>query len=101
MKAIKSTHFTDYYIQIIYEQFTKKNSPSLKEKGQTIRNKHEKGFIAQYKCISEDHSILNKITVAQEQIIAINTAHGNPRHKQAAGSRLLDERTHTRSDFGA
>jgi hypothetical protein len=31
MKAIKSTHFTDY-IQIIYEQFTKKNPHSLKEK---------------------------------------------------------------------
>jgi hypothetical protein len=31
MKAIKSTHFTDY-IQIIYEQFTKKNSQSKGKK---------------------------------------------------------------------
>jgi len=66
MKAIKSTHFTDY-IQIIYEQFTKKNPHSLKEKkkgggGETtyIRKKREEkdSSLSKYKCISEDHSIL-------------------------------------------
>jgi len=46
MKAIKSTHFTDY-IQIIYEQFTKKNPHSLKEKkkgggGKKKKNKKRK-----------------------------------------------------------